>query len=120
MVSHITVLTIILGLKGRMNGARPGLVRGRIMVTASLITAGGLSLLTSVIVARLVSVTKFGFSSITTSSPTIVGLFSSLRIGVAVAKFVAGYGVRDVKHGMKFARSGLRLVLLFSTVTNIV
>jgi len=105
---------------GSMNGARPDLVRGTMMVAASLITAGVLALLTSIILARSISVTEFGVYSITISLQTVVSLFASFSIGMAVAKLVAEYSARDVKHALKFARSGLRLVLLFSTVTTII
>jgi O-antigen/teichoic acid export membrane protein len=90
------------------------------MIAASLVAAGVLSLLTSIILARSVSVTEFGFYSITISLQNVVSIFSSFSIGMAVAKFVAEYSVRDVKHALKFARTGLRLVLMFSTVTAII
>ena len=102
-----------------MNSARPGLVRGSMMMGVSLIAAGALSMLTSIILARSVSVGEFGFYSITLSLQSVVVLFSSFSIGVAVAKFVAEYSVRDVRHALHFARTGLRLVLLFSTLTAI-
>jgi O-antigen/teichoic acid export membrane protein len=102
-----------------MNGASPGLVRGSMMIAVSLSTAGVLSLLTSIILARSVSVTEFGFYSITISLQAVVSLFSNFSISAAVGKFVAEYNVRDVRHALKFARTGLRLVLLFSMVTAI-
>jgi O-antigen/teichoic acid export membrane protein len=90
------------------------------MIAASLLTAGVISLLTSIIIARLVSVTEFGIYSITLSLQSVLVLLSSFSIGTAVAKFVAEYNVRDMRRALGFARTGLRIVLPFSTVTAIV
>ncbi len=103
-----------------MNGNRPSLVRGSMMIAISLALAGLLTFFTSVIIARSVEVHEFGFYSITISLQSIAVLFSSFSIGTAVAKFVAEYIVRDFNLALKFARAGLRLILLFATVTAVV
>jgi O-antigen/teichoic acid export membrane protein len=103
-----------------MNSARHGLVRGSIIIAASMVAAGVLSLLTSIILARSVDVREFGFFSMTFSLQAVLGLFAGFSIGTAVAKYVAEYNVRDFRHALRFARTGLWLVLLFSTVTSFV
>jgi len=90
------------------------------IIGASLFAAGVLSLLASIVLARSVSVNEFGFYSMTLSLQTVLGMFSSFSIGTAVAKFVAEYNVRDVRHALKFAKAGLRLVLLFSIITTFI
>lgn len=103
-----------------MIGARPSLVRGSMMIATSLAIAGVLSFVTSIIIARSVGVTDFGFYSITISLQNIAILFSSFSLGMAITKFVAEYTVRDAKLALKFAKTGIRLVLLFASVTAVI
>ena len=90
------------------------------MMATSLIISGILSLLVSIVVARSVSVAQFGIYSITVSLQNVVGIFSAFSIGTAVAKYVSEYAVRDPKQAVMFVKTGLRLVLLFSSVTAVV
>jgi O-antigen/teichoic acid export membrane protein len=90
------------------------------MIAVSLAISGALIFATSIIVARSVGVTEFGFYAITVSLQNIAILFSSFGLGVAITKFVAEYIVRDFRLALKFARAGFQLVLLFASVTAVV
>lgn len=103
-----------------MNVPRPSLVRGSMLIASSLAAAGTLAFIISIVVAREVGVTEFGYYSITISLQNIAILFSSFSIGMAVTKFVAEYAVRDSAVALRFARAGLQLVLLFASLTAVV
>jgi O-antigen/teichoic acid export membrane protein len=102
-----------------MNSSRPGLVSGSMMMAVALITAGVLSLLTSVVIARTVGASEFGIYSITVSLQGVLTIIASFSFGTAIAKYVSEYRVRDPMQSYKFFRTGLMLVLLFSTLTSV-
>jgi len=102
-----------------MKSARLDLVHGSLIVTVSMVTAAAISMLTSIVIVRSLSVADFGIYSITLSLQSVVAIIASFGIGTAVAKFVAEYSARDLRQAVRFARTGLWLILLFSTITAI-
>jgi O-antigen/teichoic acid export membrane protein len=76
--------------------------------------AAGLALLISIFVARWLGASDFGMYSILISVQGVVGLLASFSVGTAVAKYVAEYRVRDEEQALRFAKSGLVVVLMLS------
>ena len=103
-----------------MNGPRHGLIRGSMMIAASSVISGSLSLVISVVLTRTFGVEKFGFYSITASLQSVAIIFSGFGLGPALAKYISEYAVRDARHAIRFARTGLRLVFIFSGTTALV
>lgn len=86
----------------------------------SLSSAGVLSLLISITIARSLGVADFGAYSILISVQGVVSLVAGFGLGTGIAKFVAEYMVKDRQQALKFAKSGLVLVLILSIITGAV
>jgi O-antigen/teichoic acid export membrane protein len=78
--------------------------------------AAVLAFLISIFVARWLGASDFGMYSILISVQGVVLLLASFSIGTAVAKYVAEYRVRDEGQALRFAKSGLVVVLMLSSL----
>ena len=86
----------------------------------SMSLAGGLALLISVFVARWLGVSDFGIYSILISVQGVALLLASFSVGTATAKYIAEYRVRDEQQALRFAKSGLVVVLMLSSLVAVV
>ncbi len=102
-----------------MGNPSPSLVRGSATMLVSMSTAGAVSLLISIAIARMLGVKDFGIYSILVSVQGVITSFAVFGIGTAVAKFVAEARVRDMEQALRFAKAGLFLVVIFGTVTSV-
>jgi len=92
------------------------LARGSAIIFLSMSVAACLALLISVFVARWLGASDFGMYSILISVQGVVGLLASFSLGTAVAKYVAEYRVRDEEQALRFAKSGLIVVVMLSSL----
>ena len=94
----------------------PSLARGSATLFLSMSLAAVLAFLISIFVARWLGASDFGMYSILISVQGVVLLLASFSIGTAVAKYVAEYRVRDEGQALRFAKSGLVVVLMLSSL----
>lgn len=90
------------------------------IMALSLFTAGFLSLIISIVLARSVDVAEFGIYSMTVSIQSVMIVFSTFGMNVAVSKFVSEHRTQSVEHALRFSTTGLRMVLMFAMATSIV
>ena len=83
----------------------------------ALATAGVFALLISMTVARSVSVEEFGIYSILVSVKTMAVTVACFGIPTALAKIIAEVRMRNEQEVLRFANTGLILVLVFSALT---
>lgn len=84
----------------------------------SLSTAGILSLVISVTVARSLGVTTFGAYSLIVSVQSVVGLFAGFGLGTAAGRFVAKYTEKDEQMASQVAETVLKIVVVTSIVAS--
>jgi PST family polysaccharide transporter len=104
----------------KMSSPTRSLAQTSAVIFISMSTAGALALLTSIIVARRLGASDFGLYSIVTSVQAVVFLLGSFSLGTATAKYVAEYRVRNEEQALRFAKSGLVIVLILASSVSIV
>jgi len=104
----------------KMPTSTPSLARGSATLFLSMSLAAGMALLISIFVARWLGASDFGMYSILISVQGVVGLLASFSVSTAVVKYVAEYRVRDEEQALRFAKSGLVVVLVLSSSVAIV
>jgi len=118
--TFITVTTPWVPESARMPTPTQSLVRGSATLFLSMSLAAGLALVISVFVARWLDASDFGMYSVLISLQGVVSLLASFSVGTAVAKYVAEFRVRDEEQALRFAKSGLVIVLMLSSFVAIV
>jgi len=106
--NRLTSVTKKLGLSALKSNA---------IMLISLSSAGFLSLLVSIDIARSLGVEEFGVYSMIISIQTIFSLFAGFSIGTAAGKYVSEYRVRNEVQAREFAKTGLVLLFLFSAIS---
>jgi O-antigen/teichoic acid export membrane protein len=86
----------------------------------SSVGAGIFITLTSIVIARSVSVANYGVYSLVVSIQAVVSMFASFSIGTALTKFIAEHRARQSEHTAEIAKVGVTLVLIISAVTSMV
>lgn len=97
------------------DGHRNLLSRSSVILVAS-VSAGSLSVLMSLIIARYVGASEFGVYTITLSLQNVIALLAGFGIATAVSKYIAEYQRDDLSQALRFAKTALMLAPLFSLV----
>lgn len=70
--------------------------------------------------ARWLGASDFGMYSIVTSVQVVALLLGLFSVGPATAKYVAEHRVRDEERALRFAKSGLVVVLMLASLIGVV
>jgi len=98
----------------------PSFARGSATLFLSMSLAAGLALLISIFVARQLGASDFGMYSILISVQGVILLLASFSLGTAASKYVAEYRARDEEKALRFAKSGLVVVLMLSSTIAVI
>lgn len=118
--TFITMTTPCVAESANMPTPTPSLARGSAIMFLSMSLAGGSAILISIIVARWLGASDFGVYSILISVQGVALLLASFSVGAATAKYIAEYRVRDEEQALRFAKSGIVIVLMLSSLVAVV